>query len=95
MIFETFDQSDDETWPDQQKENDKDKYNEKEKDNHNEEHPQRTILETCDIWDTDIISDNWEQKLNIHSDPWIKSDRDSIRNSCNVFWVKFIWQWFL
>ena len=22
--------------------------------------------------------------LNIHSDPWIKSDRDSIRNSCDV-----------
>ena len=22
---------------------------------------------------------------NIHSDPWIKSDRDSIRNFCDVF----------
>ena len=28
----------------------------------NEEHPQRTILETCDLWDTDYISDNWEQQ---------------------------------
>ena len=27
-----------------------------------EEHPQRTILGTCDLWDTDYISDNWEQQ---------------------------------
>ena len=43
----------------------------------------RANLETCDLrlepWDTDYISDNWE-----HCDPWIKSDGDSIRNSCNV-----------
>ena len=30
-ILETSDQSDEETWPDQQKDNDKHKYNEKEK----------------------------------------------------------------
>ena len=30
-----------------------------------EESPQRTILETCDLWDNDYISDN---NLNIHSD---------------------------
>ena len=26
------------------------------------EHPQRPILETCDLWDTDYIYDNWEQQ---------------------------------
>ena len=31
LTFETFDQSDEETWPDQQQDNDKDKY--KDKDN--------------------------------------------------------------
>ena len=35
MTFETFDQSDEETWTDQQKDNDTDKYNEKDKDNDN------------------------------------------------------------
>ena len=63
MTFNTFDQSDEEIWPDQQKENDKDKYNEKDKDNDNwRKHPQRTILETCDLWDTAYISGNWEQQ---------------------------------
>ena len=33
MKFETFDQSDEETLPDQQKDNDKDKYKDKDKDN--------------------------------------------------------------
>ena len=52
------------------------------------EHPQRA-LETCDLrldtWDTDFISDNWEQQYqHLHCDPWIKSDGDSIRNSCDV-----------
>ena len=39
VTFETFDQSDEETWPDQQKENDKnndkDKDNDKDNDKHN------------------------------------------------------------
>ena len=36
VTFETFDQSDEETWPDQQKDNDKDKYKDKynDKDKH-------------------------------------------------------------
>ena len=33
MTFETFDQSDEGTWPDQQKYNDKDKYKDKDNDN--------------------------------------------------------------
>ena len=58
MTFETFDQSDEETWPDQRKDNDKDKDNDNDKNKANDkafkEHPQRVILETCDPWD--IIS---------------------------------------
>ena len=41
VTIDTFDQSDEETLPDQQKDNDRDKDNEK--------HPQRTILDTCDL----------------------------------------------
>ena len=33
VTLETFDQSDEGTWPDQQKDNDKDKYKDKDKDN--------------------------------------------------------------
>ena len=33
VTFDTFDQSDEWTWPDQQKDNDKDKYKDKDKDN--------------------------------------------------------------
>ena len=36
MTFKTFDQRDEETWPDQQKDNDKDKDNDN--DNYNDEH---------------------------------------------------------
>ena len=36
MTFETFDQSCQETWPDQQKDNDKDKDKEKDKDSDND-----------------------------------------------------------
>ena len=53
------------------------------------EHLQRAILEICDLrldtWDTDYIYDNGEQQyLHLPCDPWIKSDEDSIRNSCDV-----------
>ena len=125
MTFETFDQSDEETGPDQKNGNDKDKYKEKhndkdkyiqrapsrsnprdlwplrhlirvmrrqdltkklimtktntkkrqweihleskykdkDKDNDKDKYIEstfRAILVTCDIWDTDYISDNWE-----------------------------------
>ena len=40
MTFETFDQSDEETWPDQKKHNDKDKY--KDKDNDKDKYILRT-----------------------------------------------------
>ena len=86
MTFETFDQSDEETWPDQQKDNDKDKDNGKDKDDDNckntlKEQSQRLVAFVTLVTFLTIEKNN----LNIHSDPWIKSDRDSIRNSCDVF----------
>ena len=71
MTIETFDQSDEETWPDQQKDNYKDKDNDKDKD-----------IVTFETLITFLTIEN--NNLNIQSYPWIKSDRDSIRNSCNV-----------
>ena len=70
MTFETFDQSDEETWPDKDKDNDKD--NDKDKDSVTV----KTLI-------TFLTIEN--RNLNIQSYPWIKSDRDSIRNSCDVF----------
>ena len=67
--FDLWDQSDETTWPDQQKDNEK-------------ESMMRRHDATCDLrldTDTDYISDN----INIY--PWIKSDGDSIHNSSNVF----------
>ena len=52
MTFEGLDQSDEETWLDQKRDNDKDKYKYKDSD--------KNKLLTCDIWDTDNIPDNWE-----------------------------------
>ena len=71
MTRETFDQSDEETWPDQQKDNNKDKDNDKGKD-----------IVTFETLITFLTIEN--NNLNIHSDLWIKSDRDSIRNCCDV-----------
>ena len=49
MTFETFDQSDEETWPNQQKDSDKDKDKDNDKDKYNRYHFQRAMLETCDL----------------------------------------------
>ena len=39
-----------------------------------------------DTWDTDYISDNWEQQYGqLYCDLLIESDGDSIRNSCDVW----------
>ena len=83
--FETFDQSDEKIWSDQQEDNDKDKYNEKDKDNDNckntlKEQSQRLVAFVTLVTFLTIENNN----LKIHSDPSIKSDRDSIRNSCDV-----------
>ena len=82
MTFDTSDPSDEQPWPDQQKYNDKDKYNDRYLEwllrpvttkktmtmtMTLREHPQRAILESCDLrlntWDTDYIFDNWEQQF--------------------------------
>ena len=43
-----------------------------------------------DTWDTDYISDNWEQQYGqLHCNLWIESDGDSIRNSCDVLKCKY------
>ena len=139
MTFDTFDQSDEETWPDQQKDNDKGKH--KDKDNAKDkyikwapsksdprdlwplrhlirvmrrhdltktkkmtktntktmtntntntfrEHLQRANLVTCDMWDTDYISDNWEQYFLTIFVTWqLRVTLDSIHNSCDVLWI--------
>ena len=46
----------------------------------------KTILETCDIWDTDYNSDNWEPEFMTIFVTWqLRVTLDSICNSCNVF----------
>ena len=45
-----------------------------------------TILETCDFWDTDYNSDNWEPEFMtvfVTWQSWVTLD--SIRNSCDVY----------
>ena len=74
VTIETFDQSDEETWPDQQKDNNKDKDNDKD-------------IVTFETLITFLTIEN--SNLNIYSYPWIRSDRDSIRNSCDVFFLNF------
>ena len=50
------------------------------------EHLPRAILETCDIWDTDYNSDNWEPEFMTIFVIWqLIVTLDSIRNSCDVF----------
>ena len=46
----------------------------------------KTILETCDIWDTDYNPDNWEPEFMTIFVIWqLRVTLDSIRNSCDVF----------
>ena len=50
------------------------------------EHPHGAIFETCDIWDTDYNSDNWEPEFITKIVIWqLIVTLDSIRNSCDVF----------
>ena len=45
----------------------------------------KTILETCDIWDTDYNSDNWEPEfMTIFVTSQLIVTLDSIRNSCDI-----------
>ena len=44
-----------------------------------------TILENCDIWDTDYNSDNWKTEFMTIFVTWqLRLTLDSIRNSCDV-----------
>ena len=49
---------------------------------------EKTVLETCDIWDTDYSSDNWEPEFMTIFGTWqLIVTMDSIRNSwdvCNI-----------
>ena len=48
--------------------------------------PQIAILATCDTWETDYISDNWELDFLTICVTWqLRETLDSIRNSCDVF----------
>ena len=81
MTFETFDQSDDGTWPDQQKYNDKGNY----KDKKMTKTMTKTIPETCDLWDTNYNSDTLEPEFMTIFVAWqLRVTLDSIRNSCDV-----------
>ena len=65
MTFETFDQSDEETWPDQKKTITKTKTMTMK--NTFIEHLQRVIPDTCDFWDisSDWLGDmTWPKKYN-------------------------------
>ena len=72
VTFETFDQSDEETWPDQKK-HWKDKYKDKDNDKDITELHQRAILETCDLWH--IWSEWWEDMT------WPKKDKYKNKDS--------------
>ena len=64
MTFETFDQSDEKTWPDQQKYNDKDKDNDKDNGNDIYVHLENTFKErslglfTFEAFDQSVITLN-------------------------------------
>ena len=46
----------------------------------------KTILQTCDIWDTDYNSENWEPEfMTIFVTSQSRVTLDSIRNSCDVY----------
>ena len=80
MTFETFIQSDKKTWHDQKKLTKTKTF---------WEHLLRAILETCDIWDPDYNSDNWEPEFMTIFVNWqLIVTLDSICNSCDVSHVR-------
>ena len=56
FVFQTFVHSDEETRPESSNDNDKDQDNDRIKDN-------PSLIESCDIWDTDYNSGNWEPEF--------------------------------
>ena len=67
------------------REDNRDNEDSEENDNSEDNDIEKTpwILEICETLITFLAIEN--NNLIIHSDPWIKSERDSIRNSCDVF----------
>ena len=54
------------------------------------EHPKGAIIGTCDIWDTDYNTDNWEPGfMTIFVNLQLVVTLDSIRNSCDVWSMSF------
>ena len=80
VTFETFDQSDEETWPDQNRQWQWQWQWQWHLENTLKDQSSRLVTFETLITFMTIENNN----LNIHSVPWIKSDRDSIRNSCDV-----------
>ena len=80
MTFETFDQSDEETWPDQKK-HWKDKYKDKDNDKDITELHQRAILETCDLCKFDQgDKETWpDQKKDDYKDKYKEKDNDKYK----------------
>ena len=81
MTFETFDQRDEETWPDYQKDNDKDKYNDNDNDKHKHKENDKDmtwlanfheIVDSADSWAYEFVT--WHSRVTL----------DSIGNSCDV-----------
>ena len=82
VTFETFDQSDEKTRPDPKRPTYLRTYSPTYLPTlwHN------TILQTCDNWDTDYNSYNWEPKFMTIFVTWqLRVTLDSIRNSCDVY----------
>ena len=90
MTYETFDQSDEKTWPDQKIPTYLHTYPLTYLPTYLctsiREQPIGAIIGTCDIWDTDYITDNWEPGFMTIIVTWqLIVTLDSIRNSCDVF----------
>ena len=77
VTFETFDQTDEETWHFQNRQ----WQWQLQLENTLKDQFERLVTFETLITFLTIKNNN----LNIHSDPWIESDRDSICNSCDVF----------
>ena len=62
------------------------------KDKYIREHPKGAIIGTCDIWDTDYNTDNWEPEfMTIFFTLQLIVTLDSIRNSCDVYSISAMW----
>ena len=89
VTYETFDQSDEKTWPDQKIPTYLHTYPLTYLPTYLctsiREQPIGAIIGTCDIWDTDYNTDNWEPGFMTIFVTWqLIVTLDSIRNTCDV-----------